>query len=73
MTGRVEYLVGTRPQLAPVWRSWGISVANPTSSDAVAHSAVVFGITASGKVVTAYPSNFTPAEIVHDVRLLAAE
>jgi hypothetical protein len=31
----------------------------------------VFGITADGKVMTAYPANFTPADIAHDVPILA--
>jgi hypothetical protein len=29
------------------------------------------GITPSGKIAVAYPSSFTPADIVHDVPLLA--
>jgi protein SCO1/2 len=72
MTGRMEYLVGTRPELVPVWRSWGISASNPTAQDEVNHSALVYGITASGKVTTVYPSNFTPKDIAHDVPLLDA-
>jgi protein SCO1 len=72
MTGRMEYLVGTRGELVPVWRSWGISVANPTAQDEVNHSALVYGISASGKVTTVYPSNFTPKDIAHDVPLLNA-
>ena len=39
--------------------------------DAEAHTAIVFGITSSGKIVEVYPSSFTPADIVHDVPLLA--
>jgi protein SCO1/2 len=72
MAGRMHYLVGSRAQLIPVWRAWGISVSKPTSQDEVNHSALVYGITASGKVTVVYPSNFTPADIAHDVPLLAA-
>jgi protein SCO1/2 len=72
MTGRMEYLVGTRAQLIPVWRAWGISVSKPTNQDEVNHSALVYGITGTGKVTVVYPSNFTPQEIAHDVPLLAA-
>jgi protein SCO1/2 len=72
MTGRMEYLVGSRAELVPVWRAWGISVTNPTAQDEVNHSALVYGITASGKVTTIYPSNFTPKDIAHDVPLLNA-
>ena len=35
-------------------------------------SALVYGISGSGKVTTLYPSNFKPKEIVHDVPLLAS-
>jgi protein SCO1/2 len=73
MLGRMQYLVGSRSTLAPVWRAWGINASNPTAADEVAHTAVVYGITASGRIVTAYPSNFTPAQIAHDVPLLAAQ
>ncbi|HWF52735.1 MAG TPA: SCO family protein [Solirubrobacteraceae bacterium] len=72
MTGRLEYLVGSRTTLTPVWRAWGISASKPTNQDEVNHSALVYGITASGKVTTVYPSNFTAAQLAHDVPLLAA-
>jgi protein SCO1 len=72
MTGRMEYLVGSRATLLPVWRKWGVNAANPTAGDTVSHTAVVFGIGANGKVMTAYPANFKPSEIAHDVPLLAA-
>lgn len=69
--GRMDYLIGTRKQLLPVWKAWGIAVTVNKYEDAEAHTAVVFGITPSGKIVVAYPSSFTPARIVHDVPLLA--
>jgi len=73
MLGRMQYLVGSRSTLVPVWRAWGIDASHPTATDEVAHTAVVYGITASGRIVTAYPSNFTPAQVAHDVPLLAAQ
>jgi cytochrome oxidase Cu insertion factor (SCO1/SenC/PrrC family) len=72
MTGRMEYLIGTRKTLIPVWRAWGINTSKPTAQDEVNHSALIYGITASGKVTTVYASNFKPADLVHDVPLLAA-
>ena len=72
MTGRMEYLVGTRSELVPVWKAWGISASNPTGADRVSHSALVYGITGSGRVTVVYPSNFSPKDIAHDVPLLAA-
>jgi protein SCO1 len=73
MTGRMDYLIGSRPQLESVWKEWGIlSKADPKVPDQVEHSALVYGISASGKVMTLYPANFKPAWIVHDVPKLAA-
>jgi protein SCO1 len=75
MTGRMQYLIGSRPQLEDVWAKWGvISKADPSSKDpdAVEHSAQVYGISASGKITTLYPSNFKPQQIVQDVPKLAA-
>jgi len=37
----------------------------------VSHSALVYGISASGRLTTVYPANFEPAEIAHDVPRLA--
>lgn len=70
-TGRMDYLIGSYKQLLPVWKAWGIAVTINKRVDPEAHTAVVFGITPSGKLVVAYPSSFTPATIVHDVPLLA--
>jgi protein SCO1/2 len=74
MTGRMDYLIGSRKQLGRVWKSWNI-VARPAKSgrDLVEHSALIYGIGASGKVTTLYPANFTPAQIVHDVPILASQ
>lgn len=72
MIGRMQYLVGSRQTLIPVWRAWGISVSKPTNQDEVNHTALVYGITGSGKVTTIYPANFTAADIAHDVPLLAS-
>jgi protein SCO1/2 len=71
MTGRMEYLIGSRQELGRVWKNWDI-VAKPDKAgrDLVEHSALVYGIAANGKITTLYPSNFDPAQIVHDVPLL---
>jgi protein SCO1/2 len=71
MSGRMEYLIGSRPQLERVWKDWNI-VANPAKSgrDLVEHSALVYGIAADGRLTTLYPANFAPSQLVHDVPLL---
>ena len=76
MTGRMEYLIGSRPQLERVWRDWSIlSKTTPTKRDPdlVEHSALVYGISASGRITTLYSHDFAPAQIVHDVPILASE
>ena len=75
MTGRMEYLIGSRPELEKVWRDWSIlSKATPTPKDPdlVEHSALVYGISASGRITTLYPHDFVPSQIVHDVPILAS-
>lgn len=73
MTGRMEYLLGSRPQLERVWKAWGIGAkADPSVPDAVEHSALIFGVSGSGRATTLYPANFKPSDVAHDVPLLAA-
>jgi protein SCO1 len=75
MRGRMEYLIGSRPQLENVWSDWNIvskSSRTRKNPDAVEHSALVYGISGSGKLMTLYPANFKPRQIVHDVPKLAA-
>ena len=73
MTGRMQYLIGSYGELAPVWREYGVQVeASPDQREnTVAHSAFLYGITGRGRAVVLYPSNLEPAWIVHDAPLLA--
>jgi protein SCO1/2 len=73
MTGRMEYLIGSFKELAPVWRAYGVQVqASPDKREnTVGHSAFVYGITGSGSVLVLYPPTFEPSWIVHDATLLA--
>ena len=73
MTGRMEYLIGSRRELAAVWRAYGIAVAGSPDHREVSHSAALFGITGRGSAVVLYPPTFEPAWIAHDAPLLAAE
>jgi protein SCO1/2 len=73
MTGRMLYLTGTAHELADVWKAWGVgSERDVKQPQFVEHSGLVYGISASGKRMTIYASNFIPAELAHDVPLLAA-
>jgi protein SCO1 len=71
MTGRMKYLIGSKRELAPVWRAYGVQVEGTPDSREVSHSAFVYGITGSGKELALYPANFKPQWIAHDVPLLA--
>jgi protein SCO1/2 len=76
MTGRMKYLVGSRPELERTWKAWHIRAASGKSKkdpELVEHSALVYGVDASGKITTIYPANFSPQMIVHDVPLLASQ
>jgi protein SCO1/2 len=73
LTGRMEYLVGSPAQLARTWAAWSVGSSREVGQpDRVAHSALVYGITASGILRTLYPASFDPRQIVHDVPRLAA-
>jgi protein SCO1 len=72
MTGQMQYLIGNQHQLGATWVAWGItSRPDKASPEVVDHTALIYGINARGQIATIYPSNFAPAEIVHDVPVLA--
>jgi protein SCO1 len=75
MTGRMQYLIGSARELGQVWQRWGVgSERDAAQPDIVNHSALVYGITASGELKTVYiGSGFKPSEIAHDVPLLASQ
>jgi cytochrome oxidase Cu insertion factor (SCO1/SenC/PrrC family) len=73
MTGRMQYLVGSAHELARVWKAWGVgSEKDAQKPEFIDHSGLIYGITASGKRTTLYSPSFKPADIAHDVPLLAA-
>jgi protein SCO1/2 len=73
VAGRIDYLIGSASQLARVWQAWGVgSERDASSPELVNHSGLIYGITASGRQATIYAANFRPADVAHDVPLLAA-
>ncbi len=73
LTGEASYLIGSASQLVPVWKSWNVGSQQDVSRpDLVNHSALIYGVSASGKLTTIYAANFSPAEIVHDASALLA-
>ena len=74
MVGRMQYLIGSAAELAPTWAAWHVGSSREVGQpDLVAHSALVYGISAGGRLTTIYPATFEPSEIAHDVPRLAAQ
>lgn len=73
MLGRMQYLIGSGAQLARTWAAWSVGSRRETGHpELVAHSALIYGVSASGRLTTLYPATFEPSQIVHDVPMLAA-
>lgn len=73
VAGRMQYLIGSAPELGRVWKAWGVgSEQDAQQPQLVNHSGLVYGLSSQGKVTTLYAANFTPQEIEHDAPLLAA-
>jgi protein SCO1/2 len=73
MAGKMDYLIGNAAQLGSVWAAWSVGAERDAGDPAlITHSALMYGITAKGKIVVVYPEDFAPSELVHDVPRLAA-
>ncbi|HEX8104204.1 MAG TPA: SCO family protein [Solirubrobacteraceae bacterium] len=70
MTGRMRFLLGTRAQLAPVWKAYAIQ---PQGAD-FEHSAYVLLIDRQGRQRVGHPAEeMTSDGLVHDLRRLEGE
>lgn len=68
LTGEARYLIGSASQLVPIWKAWQVGSQRDVSRpDLVSHSALIYGISGSGRILTIYPANFAPAQILHDI------
>lgn len=70
-TGTMDYLIGSQAQMQRTWKAWDVGVSIDTKHVTTGHTSIVYGITASGRTAVVYNSDFTPAQIIHDVQLLA--
>ena len=67
---RMRFLLGSRDQLAPVWRAYGI---RPQGA-AFEHSAYVLLVDKRGRQRVGFPvAELTPEGLAHDIRRLQAE
>jgi protein SCO1/2 len=70
LTGRMRFLLGSRGELAPVWRSYGIQ----PQGEGFEHSAYVLLIDKRGRQRIGFPvDQLTPEGLAHDIRRLEAE
>jgi protein SCO1/2 len=68
--GRMHFLLGTRAQLAPVWRAYGIR----PQGNGFEHSAYVLLIDKRGRQRISFPTEqMTDSALAHDIRKLEAE
>jgi protein SCO1 len=69
MTGRARFLLGSREQLEPVWRGYGVQ----PQSDELEHSATVVLVDDDGRQRVGFPHDqLTPEALAHDLRRLVA-
>jgi len=71
MTGRMHFLLGTRAQLAPVWRAFGIA----PQTKSLDHSSYVVLVDGQGRQRIGFPyTKLTPEGLAHNIkRLISAE
>jgi protein SCO1/2 len=68
-----RYLTGTRAQLVPVWKRYGIAVQPPGTTGVVAHTSWELLVTPDGKGRVLYDAQVQADAVAHDVRLLLDE
>ena len=67
MTGRARFLLGTRAELTPVWKGYGIQ----PQTDDLEHSAGVVLVDAEGRQRVGFPHDqLTPEALAHDLQRL---
>jgi protein SCO1/2 len=67
LTGRMRFLLGTRSQLAPQWKAYGIQ----PQSEELEHSAYVVVLDHTGRQRIGFPAGeVTPEALANDLRLL---
>ena len=70
LRGYLDYLLGTRRELAPVWREYGFA----PQTDEREHNSYVLLLDGEGRQRVGFPVNYlTPEALAHDLRLLVRE
>jgi protein SCO1 len=70
VSGRIHFVLGSRAQLRPIWKGFGVQPERVTEE----HSARITLVDAHGIQRVGYPSSqATPERLAHDLRLLEGE
>jgi protein SCO1 len=74
LRGRMDYIVGTRAQLTPLWRAWMVA-AQPDGSDVSAHSARIVLVDRRGRQAGSYAAGIPVpiADLAEDLVSLSRE
>ncbi len=73
LTGRMRFLLGTRSELAPIWKAYGIQPQSNSSKQSD-HSAYVMLVDRRGRLRDGFPdSELTPEALAHDIRVLESQ
>ena len=76
LTGRWNYLLGSPGQLEPVWKAYYVAaqdVRDVDPAEGVIHTAALFFIDKQGRERVLTDADFTPDDVVHNLRALLAE
>ena len=73
LVGRMRFLLGSRTELAPIWRAFGIAPQTPGQASRSNHSVDTVLVDGSGRPRVGYQSDLlTPEALAHDARALEA-
>jgi protein SCO1/2 len=72
LAGRMRYIVGTRDELAPMWRAWQVAAQPSGDITKSVHTARVVLIDREGRQLASYPGGipFSPDDLAADIRTL---
>jgi protein SCO1/2 len=74
VVGRMRFLLGTRAQLEPIWRSFGIQPQSTTATTRSDHSVDTILLDKAGRPTVGFQADLlTPEALAHDVRKLEAQ
>jgi len=69
LTSAFHYLIGSRAELRPVWRSWHVATV-PGPSDTVSHSSFEVLVDPKGRERFFYDAQVRATDVLHDLRQL---